>query len=543
MRRMSKLFAVATICGVLLSGCGKAKADSKKQEEIQVDVEMANFPIVKEKLSLTMMAPGTGLSEWKDMPTLQEYEEMTNMSFEYTTPPMSDFPTKLNLMFASGDLPDIIMGAGKKYLTPAMEVAYGSQGLLLPLEDLIPEYAPNFNKLMEEDPNIRKSITTPDGHIYSLPAIGRLPQSIWAKNPLWYKGEWLEKLNISNEELPKTTEEFYDLLVRFRDEDPNGNGKKDEIPLTDSKLNSVRPWLLAAFGMKELGIEEVDGVVRYTPITEEYKAFLEYTNKLFTEKLLDTEVYSQSDEQKKSKGQNNEIGVFPDYFAFFTTGSSESESLNDYMFHPLTSEQSPKAVVPGSPRINRGTFLITKNNPSPEASLRWADYFYSKEGYEFISQGPEGVLWEYAENDKGEQVKIYAENVNIAKKEETRGAITPNYGIPLPSADIPLVGPKENPNDPDSSEFQQFIEKETEEKVVPYAEVPYPLIFLTKEEQDKVNAIETDLKTYIEQMEAKFITGVEPLSNWDTYIDTIESMGVEAYIQVYQDAYDSWGKQ
>lgn len=94
--------------------------------------------------------------------------------------------------------------------------------------------------------------------------------------------------------------------------------------------------------------------------------------------------------------------------------------------------------------------------------------------------------------------------------------------------------------DSDENVFNQFIKTETQEKIEKFAEVPYPLVYLTKEEQDKVSASATDLATYIEQMEAKFITGVEPLSNWDKFIDTIESMGIAEYVSVYQEAYDKW---
>lgn len=49
-----------------------------------------------------------------------------------------------------------------------------------------------------------------------------------------------------------------------------------------------------------------------------------------------------------------------------------------------------------------------------------------------------------------------------------------------------------------------------------------------------------DLNSYVEQMEAKFITGVEPLSNWDNYVDTIEKMNIKRYVEIYQDAYNRW---
>src|SRR5690625_7653802 len=98
--------------------------------------------------------------------------------------------------------------------------------------------------------------------------------SSWASGPMWYNGQWLDALD--GEEVPKTTDELYDLLIRFRDEDPNGNGKSDEIPLIDIQDNNTAPWLIGAFGMKERGIEEFDGKVRYSPVTDNFKEYLTY---------------------------------------------------------------------------------------------------------------------------------------------------------------------------------------------------------------------------------------------------------------------------
>src|SRR5699024_10973892 len=141
------------------------------------------------------------------------------------------FGTTLNLDFASGDLDDIIFAAGNSNFTADMEVKYGEQGLIIPLEDLIEEYAPNIQKMFEERPDVKKSITTLDGHIYALPRVVKEGgTSSWYMSPFWYNGRWLDELGV--DELPETTEELYDLLVRFRDEDPNGNGEADEIPLS-----------------------------------------------------------------------------------------------------------------------------------------------------------------------------------------------------------------------------------------------------------------------------------------------------------------------
>jgi len=539
-RKKSLTKALLLLSLVALYGCGgHSQKDSKKSD---VTVNKTGFPIVEETLNMTMIAPGAGLAEWADMPTLTSYAEMTNIDWKFTTPPLTDFATKLNLAFASGDIQDVIFGASSSNLTRGMEVDYGSQGILLPLEDYIDEYAPNLAKILEENPDIRKSITSPDGHIYSLPSIDRSATAIWIRGPIWYNGQWLDALDVK--EVPKTIDEFYELLVRMRDEDPNGNGKKDEIPLTDVKMESTRPWLLGAFGIKAFGIEEVDGKVRYAPITDNYRGYLEFMNKLYTESLLDKEVFSQSDEQKKGKGQNNQIGVFPDWYSFFTLGQNEDEALNNPMFQTLTSDYSKEPLVAGSPRMGTGTFAITSNCESPEAAMRWVDYLYSAEGRQFFNQGPEGEMWEYAENSKGEQVRVFTDKVDLDATEDFRGTITPDYGIQMPGYSVDLPALKKDVDDPDTTPFQEFIKSETEQKIAPFAEVAFPVTYLTKEEQDSVSAVATDLQTYIEQMEAKFITGVEKLDDagWDKYVETIKSMGVEDYVKVYQQVYDRWAK-
>lgn len=530
------MFVLMILIAIVLAACNGSDSSSSDDtsnedasSENAEEVNKEGFPIVDEEITLSMIAPGTGQEDWENMETLIEYSEMTNINFTYDTPPLSDFQTKLNLAFASGDIADVIYAAGSDSLTAGMEVDYGQQGVLIPLEDLIAEYAPNIQAILDENPDIAKSITTVDGHIYSLPRIAEGGSSaLWIRGPMWYNGTWLEELGV--EELPKTVDEFYDLLVRFRDEDPNGNGEADEVPLIDVEMDSTRPWLLAGFGLKDWGIEEVDGEVRYTPVTENYKAYLEFMNKLYEEQLLDPETFSHTDEQKKAKGQENRLGVFPDWFSFFTTGQETEESVNNPMFHPLTSEWSEEPLMPMSPGLSRGTFSITSNNEHPEATIRWIDYFYSPEGRAFLNMGPEGVMWEYDEDGNRVNLDTPAE---FDSAEDWRATVTPDYGIAAPTITYPIEGVEE-------SDFDKFIESETNEKIAPYGQVAYPLVYFTKDEQDELNTIEVDLESYVRQMEAKFITGVEPLSNWDNYVETIEKMNLERFVEIHQEAYDRW---
>lgn len=189
-----RLWIIWAVCCLFLLGCSNKMAEKEAekqdnnskqdQEQVANNVNKEGFPITKDTLELTMMAPNLGLAEWADMPLIQDYEKKTNIKLSFQTPPQSEFSTKFNLAFASGELPDIIYAGGPNTLNDAIEVDYGQQGLLVPLEDYLEEYAPNFYKLMKENPEIEKSITTGEGHIYALPHITKGPTSQWIMGPM-----------------------------------------------------------------------------------------------------------------------------------------------------------------------------------------------------------------------------------------------------------------------------------------------------------------------------------------------------------------------
>ena len=71
--------------------------------------------------------------------------------------------------------------------------------------------------------------------------------------------------------------------------------------------------------------------------------------------------------------------------------------------------------------------------------------------------------------------------------------------------------------------------------------INYPkAVSFTEEEQKILNPENSEIDSYIEEMQWKFITGQEPLSNFDTYLANLERMGIKDRIQVYQDAYDRY---
>lgn len=534
MKKVTKSWSMLlclTLLVSMLSACGSsdksgAAGESKDSKPVS-EVKKEGFPIVDKPLTLTMMAPDVGVQDWNKMKVMQDMEKLTGIKMQYQNAPMDSFDTKKNLVFASGNLPDIFFGADIK---PAEQVTYGSQGVLIPLENLIDNYAPNLKKILDEHPEIRKNMTTPTGHIYALRTIDL--SAVWYRGPMWYNGKFLKALGMTK--LPETTEELYTYLKRVRDEDANGNGKKDEVPLTSVKLDDLRMFFLGFWGIySEVIYNDNDGKVHYAPQEEGYKGYLTFLNRLWKENLLDHETFSQTDEQKKAKGKNNLVALFSDYYPYFTLGGEPSES--NPMMKPVKSEIAGSPVYGKHPGISsNGTFAITSSNPNPEATMRWVDYLYGYEGGTLFAQGPENVLWKYTDKDK--HVKEWLPVPGGGDREEYRGTLTPNYGILIPAAvDSEL-------NKGLKTDFDNWIDKENQQKLAPIARAPYPSVFLTEAEQSEVSTLKSDLDTYVKQMEAKFVTGQEPLANWDKYTSQLKKMGSDRIVEIYQAAYDRWNE-
>ena len=176
MKKFRKL-AVALGIGLAITAVTGMFASCKKEEPVQdVMNHDSLYPIIKEEyqdtFKLTMMAPSyyTVDPDWENNKFFIRMNELTGVDFDFQVFNYEMYGTKKPLALSNtSQMPDFFM---KAMFDKTEIVKYGSQGLIIPLEDLIDEYMPNLKKLMDNDPKVAQLITAPDGHIYSLPTIG-----------------------------------------------------------------------------------------------------------------------------------------------------------------------------------------------------------------------------------------------------------------------------------------------------------------------------------------------------------------------------------
>lgn len=523
--------------GVVAAACGKeqgaATTDKKAEPTAAANVNPDGYPISSQNIEITMMMKKSpNQSDWDKLWISSHLSEKLGGKIKAIEVVESTWNEKKNLAFATGELPDAFWATDA--LTPQDVATYSQQGLLIPLNDLMEKYAPNLMKELQNDPEALKAITSLDGKIYALPGMSDIERER-ARGRVWINREWLDKLGLK---VPTTLDQFYDMLKAFKERDPNGNGQQDEIPfsgLYDDTWGDVGLTVLSALGYveKKIGLDKSGNTAVYVPAQPEYKEYLTFMNKLYKEGLLDNEYFTHNVQTFRGKVGQMRIGYFHDSAHFLGTGVA---NYSKYIsMEPLTSQFNDKKMWPMK-RTNFSTgtrsFSITSNNKHPEATMRLFDYGYSPEGGRLLRFGPEvGVIRPDAGMVRNADGTYTFKTPEGVSSNDYRLKEVTNFNLPKMSrvSEDPVPTPE-----------QKSLTDNIIEYLLPYGKPVYPDVSFTSEEQEKLKQIETDLETYVEQMEAKFIVGDTPISQWDEYIKTVQKIGADDLVKIYQTAFERW---
>lgn len=506
--------------------------NNNSNDNAQDNLNESGMPIVNDQIEFNFFAGKSPQSpdDWDDIMIWNEYGDMTNIDIEWNLVQDDSLDEKRNLALGSGSLPDVFYAA---QIPNTDLLKYGEQGTIIKLNDLIDKYAPNLKSIMEEDPNIEKSITFPDGNIYSLPSI-HAPEflSLRTLPTMWYNEEWLNELDM---EIPQTTEEYYQFLKSVKEQDLLGNGEDDEIPFGSGDINFLVGWLKGAFGVGNRGHSYIDmdpqeNEVRFFPISDEYKDMLQYINKLYDEELIEQNIFSIETEQFIANGTDNRYGSMVYWSPEAALGDIGANYVSAV---PLVGPNDDQLYVTvTNPVYSMGNFAITDENENPEAAVRWADYFYSDEGTRLFHMGIEGETYE--ETSDGEYK--YLDKITNSEDGLTQTQELAKYlvwtGIGAPGVVKPEYFEGSENND-------QSLE--AADKLEPYLiEEVWTNFTYTESENKKLDALSADIENYVGEMQDKFIVGDIPFSEWDDYIKTIEKMGLEEYMEIQTDAYERY---
>ena len=282
---------------------------------------------------------------------------------------------------ASGDVGDIFMlyGVGDPFVTNG-----GAQDLT----SLIDKYAPDAKQLVSK---AQWLVNTLNGKIYGLPKIP-MTEATWV---MYVRKDWMDKLKLQN---PKTSDDYLNMLRAFRDKDPNGNGKKDEIPLATQGFGNLHN-LQGMFGVWGPSTTILNGEIVPGSLDPKVKDFIKFFKTMYDEKLLDPEFMVTQRAQWEQKIYSGLVGTWSgvvslawDYQSKLNTGAPEQKPVVQAINTPIGIGNN--SGIHGS-NLNPWTqcWVVPNKCKNPDAVVRLYNFLLTKEGVAFTQLGVPGLTY------------------------------------------------------------------------------------------------------------------------------------------------------
>jgi putative aldouronate transport system substrate-binding protein len=339
--------------------------------------------------------------------------------------------------------------------------------------------------------------------------------------------DWLDELGLS---VPETIDEWYTVLKAFKDK------KGASAPLT-FLVDGILPHsiFIGAYGAG-FNFYVDGGKVKYGQAEPSYKEFLTTMNKWYKEGLLDNNLATLDGvtidanmTSGKSGASNAGVGGGLGKWLGLMKDTGGSYDLTAVPYPSL--KKGEKAMFNGISGIYGGSgAAISASSKHPVLAAKLLDYFYGKEGDVLSAFGTEGVTYNMVggEPKYTDYVMNNPDGYSMAEMlaKETRASFgpcvqSPGYfkqyaGLPQQQAAIKTWA--------DSGESSHIM----------------PYVLRTAEEEKEFTKMYSDINTFTKESMMGFISGQKPLSEFDAYISTLNSMKVGRAVEIMQNAYDRY---
>ena len=505
------------------------EAGTEAGAEAASNVKAEGDPIVDDEITLkvmlairdtdTMIAP-------EEMPAVQRLDELTGIKTEWEVIKGSDWDTKLNLMFASGEYPDVIIAPNGQ----VDDEEYGvTQQLLIPMDDLIEQYMPNYTSRRDaEDDDPTVSLVASDGQTYSVGYL--VGQNINTNQHYFINQTWLDALGL---ETPTDVESLTEVLRAFKTGDPNGNGEADEVPLEmglDTGFYGIR-YILPLFGIpcdpdKWIYIDN-DRQVQFAATQDGFRECMEWLNMCYTEGLVDAELLSQDLNTIETKLAGGNVGFFTAW-RLIAMAWDEGVAKDAVFWMPDTEATSCYRYL----EVARPGAYITATNENVEATARWLDAMLETEMQFSLYYGEQdatdGTGWAYNENGK-------IDSINDGTV-EVRNYLDCNTMFWAPGK---YISDTFNMPEQRTEKTDYCLQSDEAGIIQKYSNDYLDMAPLTSEQLQSITLKETDINNAVVENIAGFVSGGVTDESWNSFVSLFDGMGVADYVKMYQDAIDT----
>lgn len=532
-RLMAAAMAAVMLTGTLAgcsaksetSGTEAAKGDAGTSQA-QTEETLEGSLVSKEPKEFTVFLNFNNMPFDSNWQVWQEAAKRTNISLKGTISlSNSNEEEAFNLMMSSGNLADII-----GYVDASSLEKLGRDGGMIPLNDLIKEHAPNIQKVLDEDARFRQTAYSLDGNIYQIPK----NQELKAAEFWWIRQDWLDKLNLK---APTTVDELHDVLYAFRNEDPNGNGLKDEIPLFD-RARWKQPDEYLYLWDTSLEFYPRDGKMKYEPLEENFKTGVSNMIKWYQEGLIDPEIFTRGASSRDTLLGGDLGGCTHDWVSTANYNSTLQETIPGFQMAAIAPPADQNGVV--KERVSRYPGVgwgISSQCKDPVTVIKFMDYFFTEEGSDLMNWGIEGdTFTRDADGSKHFTDTVLQSELTPIGYLRSIGA---QYRIGMcQDGDYEYATMKEDGIE--ANKLYNGHDEWFDDSLPPYLDGKMALKYTSDDEAEYKN-IMASIKPYVDEKFQSWILGVNDFdSEYDTFIKELKARGIDRALEINQKAYDTF---
>lgn len=469
--------------------------------------------------------------DYHDTQFFQEMEKRTGLKTEFTLVNAEAAAEQFNLMVATGDYCDLMHDVDTNYVG-GLDTAYEDE-VIIAIDELIDTWMPNYKAELMSDEGYLEDLTSNLGNIYQFSILrrgGSLPDY-----GLMIRQDWLDKLGM---ERPETYDEYYDVLTGFK----NDMGASAPMMLSNPG-NFQGNFFASGYGVNASTVNggkpfyQVDGTVKFGPMEEGYRKYLETLSKWYAEGLIYKDFYTYVDSNTMPPDDlviGNQMGLFganiQDIPARYSSVMGEnSEIVMVGAYDPVEKKGDVNHFGQDNGASATGGYCVSTACEHPDLVARWADYIFSPEGQILSNFGVEGVSFDYNDEGEPELSDLVLHNPDGM----------PDMLAITKYTTFNLIGVQN-----DLRMYKEFTDAQWEAgEIWSLADDACTIPMgcqMTTDEATIFNAAYGDIATYVGQYTLQVILGDEDLSGWDEYVANIESMDIAACIQQQQSALDRY---
>ena len=476
----------------------------------------------------------TNLAETK---WYEAVHEATGIEIEFIHPASGAADTEFAALIAGGDYPDIIEKNWTTYTGGA--TAAVEDGVIITLDEYMAAgKTPNLSAVLAENEIVDKSVKNSDGNYYVFPFLRGTSyenNNCLFTSGFYMRGDILEELGL---DIPETIEEWDTVLRAVKAAYP------DMIPFV-----TRTEWMNQIFcpGFDNFWDYYVeDGVVKNGIAEDSHYEYLKLMASWYADGLIDPDYLTHT---KAGDGRTLMAAgtAFATYDAcgggatniippLLDAGIIDDES-DIVTTMPVTSVKGQNAKfskMNGLYDASGSSAAITTQCKNVDAALYLLDWFYSDEGLMINNFGIEGESYNMVDGYPTFTDVILNNADGLAVAKALAYYCRAQLGGPAIS-DVRV-----------NEQYYSYSAQVTAMSVwtrTDYGTYMYPAgATVSSDNSDDFATITSNIKTYREEMEAKWITGAEELTEeaWAAYTAQLEAYGLSRAIQYKQAAYDAF---